>query len=377
MAIQLDDANKTGTLTGIFIGGTDPKDELAKTEVTDVLDDRITVTEADIATNVSDIAINTTALTTKLDETVATFTPQADPGAGEGQVFYDSTSHSLSVKNDQDMTLNLGSEIIYRGLNDTGVTIPNGTAVYSSGINGGVDTIAPALADSFATSDVLGVTTHEILDGNQGFVTSFGSLGGDFSAYAIDDTLYLSDTVAGGFVTIAPDIATKVGRVADNAVSGKMSVRIASNIALPTVVGVLNNGSGAATIDGTYQTLANYTPAYSVGVPVDGVTGQITIPTVGLYRLNINLNISCDDTGNQTAVVDLQLWNVTQGAEALVISSSIAKNSEGCALSPTFVYDFLTAGDVYELLVRSTGTTLTGVTYQLVTFDLESVHLRA
>ncbi len=312
----------------------------------------------------------------KLDDTVAQFVPQTDPGAGEGQVFYDSYSHSLSVKNDQNMTLNLGSEFVARVLNNTGADIQNSVALYATGSSGGLPTVGLAQADSFATSDVVGISTHIILAGQEGFITTFGHLGGDFSSLTVGDRLYLSSTVAGGFVTVAPDIATKVGAVIDNTASGAMAVRISSNMALPTIIGALNTGSAGASIDGTYASITGYSPVYSVGVPVNGTTGEMTVPTVGLYRLNINLNIRFSDTGNSTAIVDLQLWNVTLGAEALVISSSLPKNSEGCALSPTFVHDFTTPDEVFILRVRSTGTTLTTVTYQLVTFDLESVHLR-
>ncbi len=332
-------------------------------EVTDVTDDKHLATKeyAD----------------TKLASTVAQFTPQSDPGIGEGQVFYDQDKHALSVISDVDMILNIGQEVVARVINNTGSTIPNGVPLAASGVAGGLPTVVLAKADSFTTSTVLGVSTHTIADGNEGFITTFGTLGGDFSTFAIGDKLYLSDTVAGEYTTVAPDIATKIGSVLNNSSSGTLGVSIDSNIALPTVIGALNSGSAGATIDGAYAPITGYSPVYNVGVPVDGPLGRITVPTVGLYRLNINFNISFDDTGNNTAVVDLQLWNVTLGAEALVISSSIAKNSEGCALSPTFVYDFTTANEVFELQVRSTGTTLTTVAYQLVTFDLESVHLRA
>ena len=318
------------------------------------------------------------ALPSKLNDTVAKFIPQVAPATPvEGDVWYDSEKKALTVKPDVDMQQNIGQEIVARVVNNTGSPILNGKPVYASGTSGGIPTIALAKADSFATSDVIGVTTHEIANGAEGFVTKFGTLGGDFTGIAEDATVYLSSVTAGEFVTVAPDIATKIGQVLVTGAAGLLDVRIASNMAMPTIVGALSSGTAGSYIDATYTTITNYSPDYSVGVPVNGTLGQITIPTVGLYRLNINFNISFTDTGNNTAVVDLQLWNVTQTSEALVISSSLAKNSEGCALSPTFVYDVLVAGDVFELRVKSTGDTLDNVVYQLVTFDLESVHLRA
>ncbi len=318
-------------------------------------------------------------LARKLDNSVAKFIPQVAPVTPvEGDVWYDSDKKALTIKPDVDMQQNVGQEVVARVVNNTGSPMLNGKPVYASGVSSsGVPEVSLAKADSFATSDVIGVTTHEIANGAEGFITKFGTLGGNFIGIAEDATVYLSNVTAGEFVTVAPDIATKVGKVLVTGAAGLLDVRITSNMAMPTIVGALSSGTAGSYIDATYTTVTNYSPDYSVGVPVNGTLGQITVPTVGLYRLNINFNISFTDTGNHTAVVDLQLWNVTQASEALVISSSLAKNSEGCALSPTFVYDVLVAGDVFELRVKSTGDTLDNVVYQLVTFDLESVHLRA
>ncbi len=382
MARQLEEINSSGELISVKVGGAGAEKEVTLKETTDTLAARVTVNETDITTNATNIGTNDTDIAAlqsgKLDNTVAQFTPQTDPGIGEGQVFYDSGKHALSVVSDVDMILNIGQEEIIRVFNNTGSSIPDGKPVYITGAANGLPTVGLAQANLVSTASVPGITTHEILNGEEGFITHAGSLGGDFSAFAIGDKLYLSETVAGGFVTVAPDYATSLGLVTDNAVDGKLVVKINSLIALPTLIGVLNDGEiNVTTIGATYAPVDAYLDEYAVGVTTDALNGRITVPTVGLYRLNINFNIAFTDTGNNTAVVDLQLWNVTQAAEALVISSSIAKNSEGCALSPNFVHDFIVPDEVFELRVRSTGTDLTGVTYRLVTFDLESVHLRA
>lgn len=123
----------------------------------------------------------TSGLATKLDKTVAEFTPQTDPGAGEGQIFYDSATHSLSVKNDQEMTLNLGAEEIIRVYNGSGSVIPNATPVKIIGAVNDLPNIAPAQADTFSGAVVPGITTHEIASGAEGFITHAGTLGGSIS----------------------------------------------------------------------------------------------------------------------------------------------------------------------------------------------------
>ncbi len=352
----IDGADHTGQLMHISLGGTDSAD-CHPTSAISGLD---------------------TELAGKLDNNYADFIPQAvNPPWQEGRVFYNAEKHCLSFYNDiADMTVDVPLEELIRVRNVSGATIANGKPVYVTGLSNSVMTIGLAQADTFSTSSVPGFTTHAIADGAYGFITHAGSVGGDMSAYSAGQVVYLSAVTAGEFTNVAPNIATKLGMVLNSAVDGSFQVKIESNIALPTLIGALNNGSAGVTISGTYVTIDNYSPVYQIGVPVNGPLGQITIPTVGYYRLNINFNIGFDDTGNKTAIVDLQLWNVTQGVEAILISSSLAKNSEGCALSPSFVYDFPVSGDVYELRVRS-DQDLDNVNYQLVTIDLESVHLRA
>ncbi len=408
---QITDKLASGELTSVKVGGSGAEKEVTTKEVTDALEGRvasneaavstnsgnISASEGNIATNTGNIATNTAGIATnvadiitntgdiatldsdKLDSSEAQFVGQdPQPAYLPGTVFYNSAKYCLSYYNDiPDMTVDVALEEIIRVYNDTLVAIPNGAPVYVTGTQGGVATVDLAQADSFATSSVPGLATHEIAVGSFGFITHAGSAGIDMTGYAEGTTLFLSATVAGGFTDVAPDIATKLGMVLVTGSSGSFQVKIASNIALPTIVGVLNNGTGGTTIDGNYRTITGYSPMYSVGIPTDGPTGILSPPTAGLYRLNINFNVAFDDIGNNIAVVDLQLWNVTQNAQALVLSSSLVKNSDACSFSPSFVHDFLVADEDYELRVRCVGATLTAVINQLVTFDLTSVHLRA
>lgn len=117
--------------------------------------------------------------------------------------------------------------------NSSGTTIPKGSAVYASGTTSynskRLYTVELARADSLATShDFLGITDEIIYNNSVGNVVVFGLIEDiNLSAFAINDQLFLSDSVAGGFRTTAPaGPNTKIfcASVLDNGSSGMMFV---------------------------------------------------------------------------------------------------------------------------------------------------------
>jgi len=139
----------------------------------------------------------------------------------EGKLFYDTDDKALSLKTDiAGSTQSVGQEFWFRVINKTGVTIPDGTVVFVSGVDvpSGRATVAPAKADIIETANPVGFATNEMLDGAEGFVTAMGFVNDvDTSAFSVADQLFLSDTVAGGLTATQPlisvpmAIVTKVG----------------------------------------------------------------------------------------------------------------------------------------------------------------------
>lgn len=130
------------------------------------------------------------------------------PAHSEGLSYYDKDEHALVVMNDASPVRHqLGQEGLLRVWNGTGATIPDGSAVYMAGVEG-VEfrpSVALALANALATAVVLGVSTHDIPNNSFGYVTTWGLVNNlDTSAIAVNSTLFLSPTVAGGFVTTEP-----------------------------------------------------------------------------------------------------------------------------------------------------------------------------
>ena len=128
-------------------------------------------------------------------------TNKPKPTYQEGKVFYDGNKKALSYYNDEsDITVNIGQEVLFRIENQTGATIPNGTVIYPDG------TTIIGLADAHAKekSRIIAVTTHEMLNGEMGYATRLGQVGGlDTSLYSPGQIIYLGTN--GQFTDVTPN----------------------------------------------------------------------------------------------------------------------------------------------------------------------------
>jgi len=141
-----------------------------------------------------------------------------NPSYLKGRLFYHDTDEALAYYNDvSNVTMQLGQESWIRVTNSTGSLISNGSAVY---INGGdsvtnTPTIALAKADSINTSGVIGITTHDIENNTQGYITFFGKVNDlNTTAFTEGDTLYLSDITAGKLINNAPSVPSTQVKIA-------------------------------------------------------------------------------------------------------------------------------------------------------------------
>ena len=132
------------------------------------------------------------------------------PAWKEGRLFYDSGSGALAMYNwEQDVTLNIGQEQWLRARNQTGVTITNGSVVRLLGALGDRPTIGLAQAvdqtNAFSVdNEIIGMATHDIEHGTDGFVTTFGLVNGlNTNAFNAGDILWVSQS-AGQFTNIPP-----------------------------------------------------------------------------------------------------------------------------------------------------------------------------
>lgn len=146
----------------------------------------------------------------------------------EGRLYYSDDTKTFNAFLDKpDVTLNIGQEQYVRGVNKSNSTISNGSVVYISGTHGNRPQIWPAIgANDYHTSHLIGVVTHNILNNDEGLVTTFGEVGGiNTSAYSAGDILYLSNISAGN-ITKNPvgGKRIKIGYVLNSQNNGKILV---------------------------------------------------------------------------------------------------------------------------------------------------------
>ena len=160
----------------------------------------------------------------------------------QGSVWWNSDEETLDVRQNG-AVLQLGQELQVHCRNSTGSTITNGTVVMAAGTLGASGRILIAPYDN--TSDikyVIGVATEDIVNGDDGKVTSFGKVRGvDTQAWAEGSVLYTASN--GGLTSIEPTTGIKsaIAFVINSASNGTLMVRVSSHNELIDYNGLLNS----------------------------------------------------------------------------------------------------------------------------------------
>ena len=111
----------------------------------------------------------------------------------------------FSFRDSTGMVRKIVRDSVFVGKNITGVTILKGRAVYASGSEDNVPTIALARADSVNTMPCIGVTTEAIDDGDYGRVMQVGLMENiNTNAFSEGDVIYVHPTTAGAGTNIPP-----------------------------------------------------------------------------------------------------------------------------------------------------------------------------
>jgi hypothetical protein len=149
------------------------------------------------------------------------FNTSAGVSVGAGQLAWNNTDGTLDLgMKGGNVVQQIGQEIFYEVRNETGIQIPNGTAVYANGVTAGSGriTAAPYVADgSIREVRFLGIATENITSGVNGFVTHFGyvrdldtrgttasSIAVGDETWAVGDILYVHPTIAGKLTKVKP-----------------------------------------------------------------------------------------------------------------------------------------------------------------------------
>ena len=211
----------------------------------------IATNSSDIATNSSDIATNASGIATNLADialkapinnptftgTISTSATGVDFNDGNtgGELSWNDTEKTLDLVTGSDnVTLQLGQEVVMHVRNTTGSQISDGDVVMVNGSQGNKPTITLAQADTVANArKTIGVATQPIPNNSNGFITLIGKVRDlvlDEGTYTEGDVVYLSSTVAGGITLTQPDISVELGHVLATSNGGNTNGILSVNI---------------------------------------------------------------------------------------------------------------------------------------------------
>ena len=190
------------------------------------------------------------------------FNTSAGVSVGVGELAWNNSDGTLDLgMKGGAVVQQIGQEIFYEVRNETGIQIPNGTAVFANGVTAGSGriTVAPYTADgSVREVRFLGLATENISTGVNGIVTHFGYVRGldtrgdvvssiavGDETWAVGDILYVHPTVAGKLTNVKPEHAITVAIIITRHQSvGVLFVRPSSGGHLEDIHDILiNTGS--------------------------------------------------------------------------------------------------------------------------------------
>ena len=330
--------------------------------------------------NANNVAITggTVSGTTLTSDTVSNnlnFTSVTAPSYLEGRVWYDSTEKALAFYNDSSaLAVHVSQDLIFKVINNTGSTIPNGSPVYITGTSSGqtYPNVALAKADVAATSSVIGLTNGAIANGATGYVSSQGTIDNvNTSTFTVGQVLYLSPYSAGQLMNTIPPtgITVQVGVATYiDSSAGHIYVKQTTPLAVPASIitgtlGVTQGGTGqnSALVAGSVVYGASTT---AMGVTAVGTAGQVltsqgsgtptwTTPTTGTVTSVTGTSPVVSSGGNTPAISLANSYGDTQNPYASKTANYFLAAPNGSAGAP--IFRAMVAADVPTLNQNTTG----------------------
>jgi hypothetical protein len=281
-----------------------------------------------------------------------------------GLLNWNKEDDTLNLHHPNGVTQQIGQELYAYVRNRTGSTIPNGSVVRFSGAeqNGTARLlVAPFLANGeFPNLYGLGITTTDILDGDDGFVTVWGKIRElNTSAFNVGDILYASPTVAGGMTNVKPTAPNNVLPIAavlrKDAAQGEIFVR-------PTIEQRYFYGSFAdtqshnAALPNTPYGIPLNKTEFSSGVIRDPNNNtRIIVQQSGLY----NFQFSTQFVSTNSSAKDVYIWARKNNVDIPDSSTrmSVVGNGVYFVASWNFVVS-MNANDSFQLMWAATDTSV-------------------
>jgi hypothetical protein len=255
---QINTGSFTGSFTGVLIGTSSYANNA---NLLDGLDSSVFATTGSNQFNGNQTIIGSVTSSRVLTDAVR-FNTSAGVSVGVGELAWNNSDGTLDLgMKGGNVVQQIGQELFYEVRNETGIEIPNGTAVYANGVTAGSAriTASPYTADgSVREVRFLGIATEDISNGVNGFVTHFGYVRGldtrgttassiavGDETWAVGDILYVHPTVAGKLTNVKPEHAITVAIIITRHQSvGVLFVRPSSGGHLEDIHDILiNTGS--------------------------------------------------------------------------------------------------------------------------------------
>lgn len=278
--------------------------------------------------------------------------------AQTARMAWNTADDTLNLHHSDGVTQQMGQELYGRILNNTGVTIPNGSCL---GINPATNSYVLFIADgTLSPITIVGVTTQDIPDNTQGRITVWGRVrdidttGTPFGeVWTAGQVLYVSTTIAGGFTNTkptAPNLSLPIAQVISvNATTGQIAVR-------PTVEQQLFYGQFSKTTDqvpsaaNTANAILWDSSLIANGVTIGGTTSQIIVANAGLYKFSASFQL----TSSSASVKNVWFWFRKNGVDVANSAMITSLDSATAVRTPSRSLFFsMAAGDYIELMWAS------------------------
>lgn len=293
----------------------------------------------------------------------------------EGNMFYNKNSGSLEIQGGySDITLKVGREIHIEVFNDSGSTISKGKVVRHNGVNIGFPKIELAKADTFVNSIILGVTTHDIPNGQKGIITTFGVVNGiDTSSLNLNIPIYLSETIAGELTNVAPSFISQVGSLLTKSIDGDFFVSISNNINLPIIGAFFQNYTTTLNITDTAQEFNNFATTKSTLIDVSS-GNSFKVPFNGVYTCNFTISLSNIISNVNGSIIPIELYNKTTSTVLFTYNFLVGRNDIVGSSSFSAPIELFT-NDELVIRYRSNDNPGSDIVVDGISVSIESRHL--
>lgn len=284
--------------------------------------------------------------------------------AQTARMAWNAADDTLNLHHSDGVTQQVGQELYGRILNNTGVTIPNGSCL---GINPATNSYVLFTANgALSPVTIVGVTTQAIPNATSGRITVWGRVrdldttGTPFGeVWIAGQILYVSPTIAGGFTNVkptAPNLSMPIAQVISvHATTGQIAVR-------PTIEQQLFYGQFAKTVDqvptaiNTANAITWSSSLIANGVTIGAPTSRIVVANAGLYRFSASFQL----TSGSASVKNVYLWYRKNGVD-IASSTLVTSMDSGSAIrAPSrSLMVSLAAGDYIELMWAADDTNVT------------------